>query len=50
MLVNIREVYERVVEAESIKDAKKKWYEGDVLNDSDFKEVTFTDYEEEKMN
>lgn len=46
MLVNIRETLERVVEVDSIEDAKDRWNGGTIsLDCNDFKEVEFTEYE-----
>ncbi len=46
MLVNIRETLERVVEAESIEDAERRWNAGEIMLDAeDLKCVDFTEYE-----
>jgi len=45
VLVNIREISERVVEVDSIEEAEKKWIDGEfMLNAKDFKDVEFTEY------
>lgn len=48
MLVNIREIFEKVVEVESVEEAEEKWRKSQIeLYSTDFKGVEFTEYESE---